>query len=91
MGEGLIPLMSEIFQAMAFLCSFNTWINSSFSLGCKLEAIITGNVELFPRNAYSKWFGNCLSSSLEGSLIEGFCLSSSFTLIPLYSTRLEEG
>ena len=65
--EGLIPLMSEMVQPKAFLCSRKILSNFSFFTSLKELLIITGKVESWPKKAYLKFDGNGLSSSLGGS------------------------
>ncbi|MFS7984713.1 hypothetical protein Hanom_Chr11g00989781 [Helianthus anomalus] len=73
--EGLIPLISTSFQAIAFLCFLRRLTNFSFSMLHNLDEIITGNSPSLSRKAYSKPLGSSLSSmggSLEDTL---FCSS----------------
>ncbi|KAJ0614248.1 hypothetical protein HanRHA438_Chr02g0054641 [Helianthus annuus] len=72
--EGLIPLISTSFQAIAFLCFLRRLINFSFSTLLNLDEIITGNLPSLSRKAYSKPFGSSLSSMggfLGDSLLRG--------------------
>nr|GEW55843.1 hypothetical protein [Tanacetum cinerariifolium] len=53
--KGLIPLMSESFQAMARLWDFKIVIRAVFSSTLKSVAMMTGNLSSPSKNAYSRW------------------------------------
>ena len=65
--EGPIPLMSEMVQSKAFLCSCKILSNFSSSTSLKDLLIITRKVESWPKKAFLKFDGSGLSSSLGGS------------------------
>ena len=65
--EGLLPLMSEMVQPKAFLCSRKILSNFSSSTSLKDLLIITRKVESWPKKVYLKFDGSGLSSSLGGS------------------------
>ncbi|MFS8026400.1 hypothetical protein Hanom_Chr16g01486301 [Helianthus anomalus] len=86
--EGLIPLISTSFQAIAFLCFLSRLTNFSFSTLLNLDEIITGKLPSLPRKAYSKPLGSSLSSmggSLEDTL---FCGSSRLRTLKVCSMAI---
>nr|GFA04647.1 retrovirus-related Pol polyprotein from transposon TNT 1-94 [Tanacetum cinerariifolium] len=65
--SGSMPLMSVNFQAIAFFRDLRTLMRAVFLLTFRSFAIMTGHFSLSPRNAYSRWGGNSLSSTSGGS------------------------
>ena len=65
--EGLIPLVSEMVQPKAFLCSCKILSKFSSSTSLKELLIITEKVESWPKKAYLKFDRSGLRLSLGGS------------------------
>ena len=69
--EGLIPLMSEICQLIAFILLLNISTNtSSYSL-LSLEDMITGSIYSSLRKVYLKYWGKGFKSNFSGFIVEG--------------------
>nr|GEY98015.1 reverse transcriptase domain-containing protein [Tanacetum cinerariifolium] len=63
-NSGLIPLISESFQAMARLCDFKTVKRAVFSSTLKSFAMMTSNLSSPSKNAYSRWGGTLPSNTI---------------------------
>src|SRR5262249_11362972 len=70
--DGFIPLISEIFHAIASLYFVSISNSFSFSIVVSSADIITGSLEPFSRKAYSRLFGRGFSSKVGGSSTDGF-------------------
>nr|GEU40131.1 hypothetical protein [Tanacetum cinerariifolium] len=75
-----MPLISVNFQAITFFRDLRTLMRADFSLTLKSFEIMTGYFSFSPRNAYSRWGGNSLSSTYGGSSSEDWLFFGSTTL-----------
>lgn len=67
---GMILLMLDIFQAIAFIYLFRSAISWHHCLLDKSVEMITGNFYLASRYSYCKWASSCLSSNLGGIFMD---------------------
>ncbi|GJZ08050.1 hypothetical protein Tco_0542333 [Tanacetum coccineum] len=67
-------------SSLAGSCDFKTFMESVSSSSFKSLAIMTGNLSVPSKNAYSRWGGKSLSSTSGGSSIEDFSFLGSTTL-----------